>query len=139
LELATGQVALQLWQIPFTKKKYMSKKSFNVNWLFLIVPVIIIAAAISFTFGKDGYGHGITGAQALSYESGWFWFFVVLGILVAGALVYLALRNVRNEGKTSTTIVLIALAVVCFFGPFGKGCTDKANQGVTAPHYQSIK
>jgi hypothetical protein len=77
----------------------MSKKPFNVSWLFLAVPIILIAAVISFLVTKDGYGHGITGAKALSFESGWFWVIAFLGILAAIGCGYYAYKNDANGGK----------------------------------------
>jgi 4-amino-4-deoxy-L-arabinose transferase-like glycosyltransferase len=117
----------------------MSKKPFNVSWLFLAVPIILIAAVISFLVTKDGYGHGITGAKALSFESGWFWVIAFLGILAAIGCGYYAYKNDANGGKEGVTILAVAVGMVILVSVFGKACTDKANQGVTAPHYHSIK
>jgi hypothetical protein len=111
-----------------------TKKQFEpAKLLLVLVPLIFIAAVLIFLFTKTD---GVSGVDVLKMEGTWFWAWVVIGIVGAGFFGYKSFKNEDNGGSTGKTILFAILALVLLTSPFGKACTDKANAGVTAPHYQ---
>jgi hypothetical protein len=123
-----------------------TKKPFNWSILLVLwVPLVFIIGVSVFLSSKDCYQqYCITGWEALNIQwpSFWIWISICtpLGIVAA----WLAYKNAsgsgkvgqKMQGKDGTTIGLIILALALLCGPWGKGCTDKANGGVTAPGYK---
>lgn len=114
------------------------KKKFNINWLFLIVPLFFVIGIIVFLFDKDCYGqYCITGWEVLKIQWPSFWIWAVIGAGIAGVFGYLAYRTEQRGGATGRVILFTILALAFLCGPWGKACNDKANGGVTAPGYKN--
>jgi len=121
-----------------------TKKDFT--WLYLVigVAIILIVAVAAYLFSKDecytttdGVKHCLSGIQALKLEWPAFWVFAIGGIVVAIILGIWAYNN-ENKGDGKKTMLLVILAVVIMCAPWAKGCTDKANGGITAPGYKHV-
>lgn len=112
-------------------------KKFNPAWLLaVLVPLFIIIGVSVFLNSKD-CDTCLTGWATLKLEWPSFWVWAVIGIVVGIACVVWAIKNeTSGSGGTGKTIFLIILAIAFIAGPWGKACTDKANQGVTAPGYK---
>lgn len=103
------------------------KKGFNENWLFLLIPLIIIIGLLVFFFSQD---NGISGGEAIAAQGGgfWVWVFICLGAGIYA--VYRAIKMEQNADKRDGLIrVLFIVGVILIFIPWGKACTDKTNMG----------
>ncbi len=114
-------------------------KKFNPAWLLaILVPLIIIIGVSVFLNSKD-CDTCLTGWATLNLEWPSFWTWAIIGIVVGVACIMLAIKNENSgSGSTGKTIALILIAIAFMAGPWGKACTDKANQGVTAPGYKAV-
>jgi cytochrome bd-type quinol oxidase subunit 2 len=110
-----------------------TKKRFSENWLFVLAPLFVLIGLAVFLFGKD---NGTTGAQALAMQSTSFWVVAAIGLAIASACIYFAIRVYKNAGSTKVSTILTIVAVVIAFSVFGKACESKADP-VTAPKYGS--
>jgi hypothetical protein len=127
----------------------MAKKSFNPAILLLFwVPILTIGGIAIYMNTEDCYRqYCITGWEAVKLQGSsfwtWVWICTPLGLLAG----YFAYKNIsgsgkvgeKMQGKDGTSIALIILAFALLMGPWGKGCTDKTNGGVTAEKYSNEK
>ncbi len=122
-----------------------NNKKFNSSWLLaILVPLFIIIGVAVFLNSKD-CDTCLTGWAVLKLEWPSFWTFVVIGIILGIVALYFAYANESGNGavgrklhgNTGFTVLMIILAIALMAGPWGKACTDKANQGVTAPGYKT--
>ena len=101
-----------------------------------IVLLFIIIALVSF-FGKDE--GGISGLQALQQEGTSFWIWAIVLSALSGIVGFFGLKAYDKE-KDVKIMKPFALAIVIFLSiAFGKGCTDKANDGVTTEKGRPVK
>lgn len=114
-------------------------KKFNPAWLLAVfVPLFIIIGVSVFLNSKD-CDTCLTGWATLKMEWPSFWTWAVIGIIVGIAcIVYAVISERSGKGSTGKTILLLIIAIAFIAGPWGKACTDKANQGVTAPGYKAV-
>lgn len=122
----------------------MSAKKFNPAWLLaFFVPLFFVIGIAVFLNSKD-CEQCLTGWDTLKLEWPSFWTWAVIGAIAGIIALYLAYANESGSGavgrklhgSTGFTILMIILALAFMAGPWGKACTDKANQGVTAPGYK---
>lgn len=93
------------------------------------VGIIILVALIAFLFTGEPTGWQVIFNQGAAYILSMFFFFAIS--LVA---IYAAYRVYnKNQETTLGFWAAIVVAVVFIAIAFGKGCTDKANSGVTGP------
>jgi undecaprenyl pyrophosphate phosphatase UppP len=90
----------------------------KVNLIFLIPPIILIAAAISF-FGSGGH-------HVLATEPASFWVWVAIGFIVAVVCAFVA-KNLNEHGSDRLAILVVVFGVVMLVAPWGKAATDKAD------------
>lgn len=114
------------------------KKPLNTTKLLIVsLTAIIVLSVLIFLFDREGT-NGPTGWETLAMEGAGFWIWAIFGIVGAAACVYFLIKNDQRSGPEWRTWALLALAILLFFSPWGKACTDKANYGVTAPHYKAV-
>lgn len=132
----------------------MSNKSFNPAWLLAIfVPVIFAVSVYVYLTSNDdcyttadGVKHCLTGFQTLKLEWPAFWTWAIIGGIVGLLCLVLIYFNESGSGaigrklngNTGLSIALTIVALLAIAGPWGKGCTDKTNGGITAPGYQHV-
>jgi hypothetical protein len=108
-------------------KSFFQKLS-DAQKLIAAVALILLISVLVFLFNADG---GYSGWQILKQEGAGFWIVAIISVVI---IYFLANAMVKRYEKTqeggSTTAYLIAIAVFLAIA-FGKGCTDKANGGVT--------
>lgn len=98
----------------------------------LAVLVMITVALFVFLFTKGVHEGAITGFQALDQQGTDFWIGAILFSVGAGVITYFALRKSKNLGGFGLSLKWL-IPVIVFVGiAWGKGCTDKDNDGVTA-------
>lgn len=115
----------------------MATKKFNINWVWLAVPLIFIIAIVVFLFDKDCYNQFcITGWEVLKIQWPSFWTWVAIGTVLGIVFGYQAYVTEKRGGSTGRVWLFAILAVLLLTGPWGKACTDKANGGVTAPGFK---
>lgn len=79
------------------------------------------------------------GAQVLGHEGAGFWISLVLFVAFAVLAGWLGYRRyTRTQDGIDTVPYLIVVAILLGIA-FGKGCTDKANDGVTTAKGRVIK
>ncbi len=113
----------------------MKLKISNTGAGILSVFTLAIIGICIFLFSKDDAG--LTGIQTLRLESTAFWVCAVICFILSVVFIVLGIRSNNTTGGSGKTVALFIIAAALLFGPFGKGCTDKANKGVTAPNYKS--
>lgn len=98
----------------------------------LVVAAMAIFAILTFLFTKDDHEGAITGVQALKQQTTEFWIWAIALTIGAGVLTHFVVKKVKaNAGYGVSYNVLIPIIVFIAIA-WGKGCTDKANDGVTA-------
>jgi len=120
-------------------------KKFNSAWLLAFAVPIILIIGIAVFLGSKDCDTCLTGWDTLKLEWPSFWTWAVIGIIIGVIALYLAYANEsgsgavgrKMNGSTGFTIFLLLIAIAFMAGPWGKACTDKANQGVTAPGYKN--
>jgi hypothetical protein len=93
--------------------------------VFLAIAAFLVIGLTIFLFNRDG---GASGAEVLGKEGGGFWFTAILFAAIGSGAVYLAFNKFKT---TQAKIISLIVAAICLAIAFGKGCTDKANGGVT--------
>lgn len=114
----------------------MAKKELGPKGAIAIVAAIVVFAASVFLFDK---GDGFTGFEILKMQSWEFWLWIGIATVITVVCFYFAAKVLKNDTNNSEWIALILLFIgfAVQFGAWGKAATDKANNGVTAPHYKS--
>jgi len=100
--------------------------------VFGFVAAAIVAAIAIFLFSRDP--GGISGAETLGQEGASFWIWAVILTLASIASAVYGYRLFIKNQKPITIIVAAVVVVVLLAIAWGKGCTDKANDGVTTEH-----
>lgn len=103
-----------------------------------VLAVILIIAAFAF-FGKNSHDDPTTGAQVIAHEGGGFWLGVVVCIIGAAAAIFLGIKRYNKTQDGNSLTPWIAAALLFIGIAFGKGCTDKANQGVTTKYGRVVQ
>jgi hypothetical protein len=109
----------------------MFKKNKEAKILALALSLMLLIAAGIFLFTPNEYGH--TGAQIIFSQGFWYLFWMGVFVLIALIAVVAAVRIYRKTGNANKLGLPIFIAIVFLGIAFGKGCTDKANDGVTSP------
>lgn len=104
------------------------KKNKEMGYLVIGLSIMIIAAFIHFLVNADG---GLSGWQILKREGAAFWIGILLAGVVAGGLTKFAMLRYRKTQEGMSVIPIIVAIFIVIAIAFGKGCTDKANGGVT--------
>lgn len=110
-------------------------KKDNTDFLMKIVYVVglafVIIALLTFLVGKNDQGN--SGGYIIFHQgAGYLLLMVVFALIAAGAIIY-GLNAYKRTQETKSLLVPFIVAVVFIVIAFGKGCTDKANNGVTGP------
>jgi hypothetical protein len=112
----------------------MSNQKDNTDFLMNIVYVgilaFIIIAIIAFA-GKDAEGHG--GFQIIFNQGPLYIASMIFFALVAAGAAVFGISRYRKTQKTNSLVAPGIIMVIFLAIAFGKGCTDKANDGVTGP------
>jgi len=106
------------------------KKIFSgMNAVIILVSLFIVIATIVYLSNSDG---GSSGWQIVMNQTGNEWFWMIFASIVSGVVVW-AYTKFYKKTQDTKSIVPFAVAFALFFSiAFGKGCTDKANGGVTS-------
>lgn len=103
--------------------------------------IILFIGVLVFLFTKDNRAnpHSITGWQVLGMQSFSFWLWAIVFTALAAAVIYFLNRYLINGGDSKPfgnwwIVIAIFLSIA-----WGKACTDKATDGVTAPGYTPIE
>lgn len=94
-----------------------------------VVTVILLISGYTFFFDSDE--GGITGWETLRQEGPNFWFGVIFGSVGAAIVIRYVINRVTKSGGVGVGYSALIAAVIFLSIAFGKGCTDKANDGVT--------
>lgn len=103
--------------------------------LIIGVGLIFLIGICIFLFGKSS-PNGVTGWQVLGMQGSGFWFWIVFCTAAAGVLIWRLILNENQGGSSGKTWALAVFAILLVTTPWGRACTDKANDGITAPKYQ---
>jgi hypothetical protein len=95
-----------------------------------LLAVMLIIAACEFLFVKGNNQY--TGWQILGMQGANFWITAVVCSVLAGLVAGYVVKKIKaDDGDSRTTFVPGFIVIAAFLGiAFGKGCTDKANDGV---------
>lgn len=111
------------------KIKDFIKNNKTTAAMIAVVSVILLISGYTFFFDSDE--GGITGWETLKQEGPNFWFGVLFGSVGAAVVLHYLVKKVTKSGGVGVGYgSLIAVAIFLSIA-FGKGCTDKANDGVT--------
>lgn len=109
------------------------KKWINENKLMTVVILLIIGifaiAVNEFLFTKDCQ-ECLTGWTVLKQEGWNFWGWALGLSALSGVATYFIVKKVKGDGGYGSISMLIPVLILLSIA-FGKGCTDKANNGVT--------
>ncbi|WP_276483541.1 hypothetical protein [Paraflavitalea pollutisoli] len=117
----------------------MAKKDNAPKILAVAIATIFLVAILAFLFTKSEYlNYEITGWEVVKSYGAGFWVWALVGLVGAAVAGYVAYANYTGAGTLGrklrgnmwTTILLVAIALICLCGPWGRACTDKANGGV---------
>lgn len=111
-------------------KKIIEKlKESGMLYVAIGITVIIIIALIAF-LGKGGTA--VSGWQIITNQTFGEWFWMLFASAVAGAVVWAYIKFYKRT-QDAKGMVPFVIALMLFIAiAFGKGCTDKANEGVTS-------
>ncbi len=116
-------------------KKFFDEKPFTA---FMIgAGVILLIAVCVFLFTKDNAAnpYSVTGWQVLGMQSFSFWLWAIFFTALAGVGIWAANKYLINGGDSKPFGNWWILIAVFLSIAWGKACTDKANDGVTAPGF----
>lgn len=99
----------------------------NTSLLMKIAAGFIVAVLVFalITFLASG------GAEVLGNEGAGFWIGLILFVAFALFVAYLGYRRYTKSQEGTDTIPYLIIVAIFLGIAFGKGCTDKANDGVT--------
>lgn len=104
----------------------------KLNYILIgFVTVALIIAFLVFGFGKNDEGH--TGFQVIFHQGAWYITTMVFFALIGAGGLYFAYKIYDTTQEMGKSIIALIVGLVFFVIAFGKGCTDKANDGVTGP------
>jgi amino acid permease len=106
-------------------------KESGMLYVLIGVAVMLVIGLIEFLTNSDG---GATGFEILANQTGSEWTRLIFGTLAIGVVVFLYRKFYEKKQDTrQESLISLAVAIMLFAGiAFGKGCTDKANGGVTS-------
>lgn len=111
------------------KKIIQKLKEVEMLWVAVAITVFLIVAAIDFFFTKTG---GVNGWQIVFNQTANEWFWMIFFSALAGGVVW-GYTKFYNKKQDTKGYRPFAWAFIIFVSiAFGKGCTDKANGGVTS-------
>lgn len=112
-----------------------------VNWIkenkfmFGVLSAIVIMVGIAiytFLFTKEDDEGAITGLQALQQQTGEFWVWAI-GLTVLSAVgMYFIVKYIKSMGGYGVSPSIFIPIIIFIAIAWGKACTDKVNDGVTA-------
>lgn len=111
------------------KKILESLKKSGMLGVVIGITVVLIIAMVAF-LGKGGTE--VSGWEILMNQTFNEWFWMVLASVIAGLIVYAYIRYYRKTQDTKGITAFAAGFMIFVAIAFGKGCTDKANEGVTS-------
>ena len=103
----------------------------------IAVGVMLLIALFDFLFTKDA-ADSFTGLRTLGQEGWNFWIWAIVLPIAAGVLVYFGVRIYNKNAEPSTLKAFLIAAIAFLVIAFGKGCTDKANKGVTTENGRPV-
>lgn len=102
---------------------------------------ILLFGVVYFLFSKNNAAnpHSVTGWEVIRNQNFSFWLWAIVFTALAAAVIYFLNRYLINGGDSKPfgnwwIVIAIFLSIA-----WGKACTDKANDGVTAPGYTPIE
>lgn len=97
--------------------------------------IILLVAVCVFLFTKDNAAnpYSVTGLEVLGNQNFSFWLFAIIFTVLAGVVIWVLNRYLINGGDSKPFGNWWILIAVFLSIAWGKACTDKANDGVTAP------
>ena len=99
----------------------------------VFVLAAIIFAVTQFLFTKSGdYEGAITGVQALQQQTTEFWLNAIGWSVASGVALYFAVKKIKKMAGFGVPLTVLVPAIIFIAIAWGKGCTDKANDGVTS-------
>lgn len=102
-----------------------------------VAAAFVLFALLVFGFGKNDYGH--TGFQIIFSQGTWYVITMLLFFALAVAAAYGAFRVYNREQDLTLGVYALAVVAIVFLSiAFGKGCTDKDNDGVTGPRGRPV-
>ncbi len=101
----------------------------------IVASIILFIGVLIFLFTKDNAANpnSITGWEVLGQQSFSFWLWAAFFSLLAGGVVAFLSKYFRADGDSKSFGVAWIVIGAFLAIAWGKGCTDKANDGVTAP------
>lgn len=103
----------------------------------LAIVVLFLIIGISSFMGSDE--GGISGWQTLKQEGAGFWVSSIILSALSGIALFFGIK-VYDKNRDVKMLKPFLLAIVVFMSiAFGKGCTDKANDGVTTAKGRPVK
>lgn len=120
-------------------KKFMDEKP-GTAFAIVAAAILFIGGGI-FLFTKNDSKNpdSVTGLQVLGQQnfSFWLWAIVITAAIVVGII---AINKYLIKGGDSKAFGNWWIVMAIFIGvAWGKGCTDKANEGVTSPGHKVEK
>lgn len=111
-------------------KNWINKNKWTTVLIAFAVVILLISLR-EFLFTRD-CPDCISGWETLGQQTGGFWLGAVLSSLAIAAIVHFLVKKLKVSGGVGVGYgSLIAIAVLLSIA-WGKGCTDKANDGVTS-------
>lgn len=103
----------------------------------LAIVVLFLIVGVSAFMGSDE--GGISGWQTLKQEGSGFWISSIILSALSGVALFFGIK-VYDKNRDVKMLKPFLLAIVVFMSiAFGKGCTDKANDGVTTEKGRPVK
>ena len=111
-------------------KKVIEKlKESGMLYVVAGLAVIIIVAIIAF-LGKGGTE--VSGWQIITNQTFGEWFWMLFASAIAGVIVWAYIKYYKKTQDAKGMVPFIVAFMLFVAIAFGKGCTDKANEGVTS-------
>jgi uncharacterized membrane-anchored protein YitT (DUF2179 family) len=111
----------------------MKESNKFMGWAVIILGAAILAISFyTFLFTKETYEGAITGLQALQQQTTEFWIWAIILSALSGVGVFFIAKKVKSLGGHGVPLSVFIPIIIFLTIAWGKGCTDKQNDGVTA-------
>src|SRR5688572_3551035 len=102
----------------------MATKKFNINWIWLAVPLFFIIAIIVYLSTESCYRQFCaTGWEILGKQWPSFWIWVAVGTAAGLFFGWRAYVTEKRGGSTGRVWAFAILAILLLTTPWGKACT----------------